>query len=422
MPISQFRASRFPRRLRGMLACLLGAALTLLARASDEGLPILRAFSPTDYQNIYQMFSGVQSPDGIVNFGGYAGVVRFDGNAWTSITVDGSAIRGLTIGPDGLVYVAGDDFFGRLEAAATGALQYRSLLTELEGQPVKVPGTRTLASSAEGVFAGTALGVLQRLPDGTLKRYPLSTSGRNRVFRLGDKIINYSVAEGLHSFANGQWTPLSSAAPLKVEGLHFLAEPLVQGDIAFFGMTGSGLYRITAQGEAIPLVTAADEALKGRQFLSACVRRDGSIMIGTTDAGAFWISSDRQRFRHFPPSTVLPSPTISSMFEDREGGIWMTTYNGIVRLDPDTPATVFDQRNGLGTGVIGTMVRHEGQLFMVYNSTLIRLTPSEKPGAPARFVRDDRLPSNFPVSGAISHPSGLVLTTLRGISLLRGDK
>ncbi len=408
------------RRVIALLATLslLAGSLRAQTAANELGLPVLRSFTAVDYQNHYQTWGGVQTPDGLVTIGAYGSLVQYDGHSWTTIPIEGVGVRGQALGPDGLIYACGDDFFGRLERDAKGQAIYHSLIGEIDGQTIKAPAARTMAANASGVFVGTAAGVIQWTPDGHIHVQKLSAAGRNRVFSVGGTIINYSVGEAIHAFRGGKWEVASTAEPLKSTGFHFFADPVVQGDLALFGLSGTGLFRIKADGTAERWITAADEALKPHQFFCGKTRSDGSIVIGTVDTGAFLLSADGKSFRHYPSPTVVPATTVLGIVEDREHGVWLSTVNGIVRLEPDTPATVFDSRNGLGSGSLLGIVRHNGVLYADFSTTLMRLEPGATPGSPARFVKEERVPAGVVVMSIAEHPSGLILATRTGLQQL----
>ncbi|HVU54261.1 MAG TPA: response regulator, partial [Puia sp.] len=69
-----------------------------------------------------------------------------------------------------------------------------------------------------------------------------------------------------------------------------------------------------------------------------CIKEDakGRFWLGTQDGGLLLFDRVSGRYRQFTTSDGLPSNTILRMLEDKTGHLWMSTYNGLVRFDPDT--------------------------------------------------------------------------------------
>ena len=92
---------------------------------------------------------------------------------------------------------------------------------------------------------------------------------------------------------------------------------------------GGGLVRLAKDGGGVTKLPtgAADDIL--------CLARgsDGSVWAGSS-MGLFHFGSDGS-VRSFTLSDGLPSNTVHGILEDASGGIWVSTNNGLARLDPD---------------------------------------------------------------------------------------
>ncbi|MES1249284.1 MAG: two-component regulator propeller domain-containing protein, partial [Chitinophaga rupis] len=81
-----------------------------------------------------------------------------------------------------------------------------------------------------------------------------------------------------------------------------------------------------------------------------CIKEDskGRFWLGTQDGGLLLFDRSSGRYRQFTTSDGLPGNTILRILEDKAGNLWMSTYNGLVRFDPDTYAcNNFTQSDGL---------------------------------------------------------------------------
>src|SRR6185369_15680622 len=104
------------------------------------------------------------------------------------------------------------------------------------------------------------------------------------------------------------------------------------------------------------------------------------------------LTGDGRNYRQYVPTDGLTHEVAIGVGEDREGGLWVTTQNGINRIDRANNATLFDDRDGLGDGILFDLVRQDGVLYAAYNETLMKLVPTTAT-ARAHWEKDDRLPA-----------------------------
>lgn len=70
--------------------------------------------------------------------------------------------------------------------------------------------------------------------------------------------------------------------------------------------------------------------------------------LGTQDAGLLLFDRKSGTYKQFTTSDGLPSNTVLRFLEDKQGNLWLSTYNGIARFDPETGAcTNFTHSDGL---------------------------------------------------------------------------
>jgi ligand-binding sensor domain-containing protein len=74
----------------------------------------------------------------------------------------------------------------------------------------------------------------------------------------------------------------------------------------------------------------------------------GNFWVGTQGAGLLLLDKTSGQFKQFTTSEGLPSNTILRILEDRKGKLWLSTYNGLARFNPETNScTNFTQTDGL---------------------------------------------------------------------------
>jgi diguanylate cyclase (GGDEF)-like protein len=74
------------------------------------------------------------------------------------------------------------------------------------------------------------------------------------------------------------------------------------------------------------------------------------LWIGTGTQGAFIYDPESGRLQSFDRESGTPVNSISGFFEDQLGTIWILTFNGLIKVDPDTfKVTEFGEDDGLSS-------------------------------------------------------------------------
>ncbi|WP_348797268.1 two-component regulator propeller domain-containing protein [Flavobacterium adhaerens] len=66
-----------------------------------------------------------------------------------------------------------------------------------------------------------------------------------------------------------------------------------------------------------------------------CIHEDKkkNLWVGTQEGGLVLFDRNTQKFKRFTTDDGIPSNTILRLLEDKEGNLWMSTYNGVCRFD-----------------------------------------------------------------------------------------
>jgi len=97
--------------------------------------------------------------------------------------------------------------------------------------------------------------------------------------------------------------------------------------------------------------------------------RDGGLWIGTANEGLYRIHSGS--VDHFGVVDGLSGDDVMSLYEDREGSIWVATTNGLDRFH-DLPVVSFSSREGLGADAVeGVMASRDGAVWVGKKDALV---------------------------------------------------
>jgi len=292
--------------------------------------------------NIYAM---AQTPDGYLWLGTEFGLFRFDGVrsvAWQPPPgqhLPDKGIFNLVAARDGTLWIG---TFAGLVSWSGGKLIRP---TELGDQFVT-----SLFEDRDGtVWAGTL---------GSPGRLCAFRSGNTQCFS-GDGMFGRAVWALYEDSSGNIWAGAESGlwrvkpgpprrypAPTEVIGVSNTDD----GQL-LTAMHGSGLLRLagdTLESYPIRAATSSNRPLRERDVNSNKLLRDrdGGLWIGTIERGLIHVHHGRTDV--FTRSDGLSGDVVLSLFEDREGNVWVTTTGGLDRFR-ELPVTTVSTKQGLSS-------------------------------------------------------------------------
>ncbi|MBV8728852.1 MAG: hypothetical protein JO336_03495 [Acidobacteriia bacterium] len=293
------------------------------------------------------VYAITQSADGYLWIGTEAGLVRFDGWNFRLIKDDSgvftmASVLGLVADRDGSLWVRLQDFSvlryrnGVFDRPSPDAQSY----TKIDAMSRTNRGEPLLSKMQTGAFAFRPGGFQLMASADELPRSPVTTLGQTPQ---GDVWLGTRDA-GLFRFAGGRVTNLRSGLPdLKIDSLL----PGEGGDL-WVG-TDSGIVRWNGHELTAAGVPAA---MKRVQALAMVRDRDRNIWVGTDSQGLWRINShgaargaNNQSAAQLNPGTRIPQ-AITTLFEDREGDLWIGHADGIERVR-DSAFVTYSTEEGL---------------------------------------------------------------------------
>lgn len=408
-------STRFsPLWLLSVLVCLTPLRAQPL---SEEGRPLIARFSPKDYKSHYQVWCATQASDGRMWFGSLNGAVIYDGHVWTKADVPTSFVRQIIEGPHGRMFVGGEDVLGYIEADGTGGWRYVSLLDKIPANIKPVGLGRRVVRAGDDVFIGFDRSVM-RIRGDDVRVWTFDPSRRNVVDVIGQEVYLLRGKEGILRLRGDIFEPWATPPGMEHPQFTFLLP--ADGATALLALGNEGLFRLDAAGHSTPWGEAAKKLAGDAPLLNGRRLADGSYAFGTVNSGIIYLSADGKSARQIATADGLTSDIVIGLGEDREGGLWAATQNGISRLDRGTAATVFDSTNGLGEAITLALTRQGGTLYTVFDNHLLRLIPSAQAGR-AHWEPVPNLPEKIKVSAIASHSRGLVVGST-GVQLLADGK
>jgi diguanylate cyclase (GGDEF)-like protein len=393
--------------MRKLFVLFLLLWLPLLASAQAlRGMPLLRRFSPEDYNATPSHWSIATDRDGRLFVGNAEGVLRYDGETWTLIELPGKQMgRDVVEGADHRMYVASYDTFGELRTSPDGETVYHPLLDEvgLKGKDRNVGTVWQVFTTDEGVYfrAETALHFLS-YDRRRVKHWPMGENQRP-FFTQGNQLYSRIDGLGFCKFIDGKY----QLEP----GGELFADKSLPGVLNRPGwrllIGEDGLYRADVGGIRLLSENAGIE-LKGTRPYVVLPLSDGSFVVGSQRGDLFRFGSDGHLRNH----VTLGSFGINALGTDHEGGLWAATEGDLMRMSLPSPWSFIGAAQGLG-GSVYEFEWYEGALWLATTRGVVRMAPNAHGGIDSTETHWTELEA-FAVTGTaqglvIAHRNGLLV-------------
>src|SRR4249919_2821021 len=370
-PYSRARARRWPALLA--LVLLLCLPLLAVAQESLRGMPLLRRFSPEDYNATPSHLSLATDKEGRLFVGNAEGVLRYDGETWSLIELPGHQTgREVVAGEDQQIYVGGYDSFGWLQTSPDGETVYHELMDEtgLKGKERNVGNVWQIITTPEGVyFRGEFALHFLSYDHKRVKHWPLQKNQRI-IYSQGNQLYARIDGVGFCKFVDGKFVLEPGGELFKEQTL-----PGVLNRPGWRLLVGAeGLYRADAQGIR-PVFEGAGAEMREAHGYSVLELSDGSFVVGSQRGDLFRFGPDYKLRNH----VTLGSFGINALGTDHEGGLWAATEGDLLRMSLPSPWSFLGAAQGLG-GSAFDFDWYEGALWMATSRGLARMAPNEHGG------------------------------------------
>lgn len=361
--------------------------LTLETNALEVGLPQMRIFSPKEYGAYQQNWAFVQNSRGVMYVGNNDGVLEFDGQRWRLIPIANKTIvRSLALDMHDRVYVGAVGEIGYLAPDAKGQMSYVSLMSRVPPEARDFADVLNTFVTPQGIVFSSHQR-LMRLQDNQFKTWTPNDKF-HLSFRVGERLFIREVGLGLLELVEDHLQLVAGGERFAEEKVYAMlpgpsstTTTQTKLDRILIGTRTQGFF-ILDDNDITAWSTNIDAELKRDLFFTAIRLPSGHFVLGTLQGGLYFVDAHGKSFSHMSKVNGLPSDNIWALATDFDGGLWVATQNGLVRMDVASPLSYFDERNGV-EGTIYSVHRHQGQLYVATSQGLYRLLP----GSNARFKR-----------------------------------
>jgi signal transduction histidine kinase/CheY-like chemotaxis protein len=349
------------------------------AQNPEAGRPFVRVYRPYDVGGAGQIWSIVQDKRGLLYFGAGEAVLEFDGSTWRRIRLEpGGSGRSLAIDGNGRIYVGSSSELGYLAPDEHGEMQFVSLVNRLpKNSPPLSDVWRTFAAD-DGVLFQTERAIYRWANDRMTMVQPASRFARASY--VNGHLYIVTPESGLNVLDGDTLKPLPGTSALRDEAFPVVLKYDDSRLLIATRRNGLFLYDGTS---LTPFKTQADDFFKNGQVYRGLRLPDGTFVLTTITSGVVVIDHDGRRVMQLGMADGLPSNAVYYPMTDREGALWLSTDNGIARIETPSPVSFFNSSDGVPGG-IAKMTRHDGRLFLATSNGVAYSVPAT-PLRPAHF-------------------------------------
>jgi len=325
-----------------------------MAAPRNTGTPFLTVWRPADYGGEPENYSAVQQPHtGLVYVGNAAGLLEFDGAHWRLIPAPGGgAVNALTIDGRGRVWGLSGGTIFRLEAGAHGQWQPRVMNDRLpEGFRVQGYFVAGIVSTSEGVwFLDTKRLICFGLDDAPARLWSVAEGSlvAIRMWMLDDE--PYVLAGTVQRVRAGKLEPVPGLTTSVWGG-----RKQADGTWRLLSTYATEIW----DGEKL---TTLGRLPQGDGSYRGVILADGRAAFGMGRSGIVICDPAGRVVQTIGREQGLPANQVVHVMEDREGGVWAVTRNGLARAQLDSPYAVHGPAQGLD-GTVLALARHGQRLY-----------------------------------------------------------
>lgn len=327
-------------------------ALVLPGAGQFIGLPSMEIYSFKEYSGGGQNYQIRQSGDGLIYIANNFGLLSFDGTYWHTDSIDGGTkVRSIYPHEDGKIYVGAQNEFGYFSPGPNGFLVYKTLTDRIPEAHRSFEDVWKIYETEHGISFSTT-GKTYFMKDDRIKVIESSIEPGFTLEYHGELLTKHKESE-VHLWKDKQWI-VRPSQPKLAGGLISIVS---MGDGKELWVSRQEVKLLDGDNEKSFLSKSLKDRLKDADISKAVKLLNGSIAIATLAKGLFIVDSESGELDlHLDENNGLVGHTVYDVIEDRNGSLWLSMTNNIVRISWSYPFSFINSNlNVPGTGYTAQM-------------------------------------------------------------------
>ncbi len=336
---------------------------SLIAQAA-LGRPLITNYTPKEYNAASTSWWITEHENGIMYFANGDGVLEFDGATWSVIEVPGgNGCRSMIQDDTGKIYIGSINEFGYLEPDERGSMQFISLKHHVPEEDKNFQDVWEIDFFEGHVYFRTSSKIFKW--DG--QKIKVLTAGGD--FHVG-KIVHgkYYVRiwnVGLCVMENDTFHLVPNGAQFADKRIYVLLP--FDDHRMLVGLRDEGAFYLFDGEDFTPFETEVGHLMNNELYLPGLALEDGRFVFNTFSEGVFIMSREGKLLMHLNTELGLQDNTVTNLYLDSHGILWMTTFNGISKIDLNSPFTLISENSGLPS-IIFEPVHFNGKMYVGSNN------------------------------------------------------
>ncbi len=374
------------------LLFFLGVFLTTVDGHSFLGKRIVRTYLPSDYSGGTQNWAICADTNNWLYFGNQ-GILIYDGFWWNkAVTRNGSAVRAITLGPDGKIYYGAINEFGVLSVDSKGKYSVEVLSNDIE---FKRPDVWSLHAVGKQQISFQTENRIFIFNGKTFKTIDPEGSFFYLTYKVDQTLWALDVGVGLQMITDTALVFISGSEFLKNQRLEALLTDS-KNTLTFILRSGK-IYRAEYDNKPslrnlreLPLLTNAPTTTLG--LYTGYQFSDELIAIGTTQQGLLLIDTLGNVKYNANINNQLLSDAVYAIHVTPDGVMWLAQDMGIALIEMGPEISLWDHTLGL-KGTVYKLLIFRNKLYAATSYGLFVTESKPVTGEPHRFRQIEGLRS-----------------------------
>ncbi|MFM6925663.1 MAG: two-component regulator propeller domain-containing protein, partial [Ferruginibacter sp.] len=323
------------------------------------GLPDIINYAKPDYKAGLQNWDIKQDKHGIVYFANNEGLLSFDGKYWNNYPLPNKTIvRSVEIGPDGRIYVGGQDEIGYFYPGVNGRLQYHSLLELIPAKGRSFGDVWDIVSFKGNTYFRSASKIF-KFSDRSAMVY--NAPGEWAFMgQCNGRLYAQDYQSGLLRFENEVWTPVSATNGLPA-GDAVSGIISINSDSTLVTTLKNGFYCLS--GNKITVLESINNAtFKNNRIYGVTAVNKDWIALATNNNGVYITDLKGNIIQSFSRTEGLQNNNVLSVFSDSQHNLWLGLDNGIDLITYNSSIKQIKPLLQDGSGY--TAILHDNRLYL----------------------------------------------------------
>ncbi|WP_166363721.1 sensor histidine kinase [Perlabentimonas gracilis] len=386
--------------------------------SQEQGLPIIRNYSPTDYGSTPQVLTVVQGKSGIMYFGLASQIIEYDGVTWRkNKTGKGESPYGIHFSDNDRIYVAGGTEFGYFTSDKQGKSYYKTLTHLLTDTSVYTGSFWNIKATSKSIYFQAQNAIVQYdKHTGYVRLLKNETYGQYAPgFVHNDVYYIHLKHEGLIKIIDGEIVPAYELEMFNEQDPVYTGVSLNK-DTLILATQNSNLFTFIPQENTTPQkITLSNSKFLQENSISRIEKfNDKLFTAGTMKKGVSLIEPNGEIIHEYNRTTLLQNNYARFLSVDSNKNIWISLSRGISKTEQSTDLTYWGEGNGL-EGIVEYVTRYNGTLYITTHQNVYYIDTNNQ----LQIVKNIEPGINWEVLST-QNPKSLLLGSQNGIYEING--